>query len=69
MVHGQMTKLSALLNKTDPDDDGQEPWENEEGVVDGARDAEGEDPAVFDFHFDSRVRGASIRVIPIAIFV
>lgn len=69
LVHGQMTKLSALLDKTDPDDDGWNPWEDEEGAADGAREPGGEDPAVFDFHFDSRIRGASIRVIPIAIFV
>lgn len=71
LVHGQIIKLSALLDTTGTGDDEPDPWEDEyaEDANDSVGDTKGEDPAVFDFQFDSRIRGASIRVIPIAIFV
>lgn len=66
LVQEQMTKLSFLL---DTSASGRNEQADGEGVAGVAGEVEVEDPAVFDFQFDSRVRGASIRVIPVAIFV
>lgn len=66
LVQEQMTKLSSLL---DTSASGRNEQADGEGVAGVAGEVEVEDLAVFDFQFDSRVRGASIRVIPVAIFV
>lgn len=61
-VQKAMTKLSELQSKPENEED--QTAEDEE-----SQSAEAPDAEIFDFNFDSRVRGASVRVIPVAIFV
>lgn len=66
LVQEKMTKLSSLLDASASARTEQELGEGVPGVT---GESEVKDPVVFDIQFDSRIRGASIRVIPVAIFI
>lgn len=65
LVEDQMAKISTVLPSSESDNQ----WQDLQGDGVGTPEVSDDDPSVFDFHSESRVPGASLRVIPIAIFI